>query len=128
MTQGTQGGSVLSFVVIGGILVLLLLGGVYFVRQRTGAEAVNQPAPVSDQSKTESDKPKEDQAAKDKKDESSSETKPSTDSSRQQSSEVPAATLPQTGPAETFTALLATMLLTGALTAYIRSRREFLSL
>lgn len=127
MTQRTQGGSILSFVVIGGILVLLLLGGVYFVRQRTSGETAAEPAPapVSDQSKTESDKPKEDQAAKEeKKDEPSPETKPSTNSSSSNRTTA----LPQTGPAETISVLLALALITGAFTAYLRSRREVLSL
>jgi LPXTG-motif cell wall-anchored protein len=127
MTQGRQGGSVLSFVVIGGVLILLLLGGVYFVRQRTSVEAANQPtpAPTSDQSKTESDKPKEDQPVKEeKKEESSSETKSSTDSSSSNTTTA----LPQTGPIETVTLLLVPALLTGTFAAYIRSRREFSSL
>jgi cytoskeletal protein RodZ len=126
MTQKRQGGLVLSFVVIGGVLVLLLLGGVYFVRQRTSVEAINQPAPTptSEQTKTQSDKAKEDEAAKEQKDKTSSETKSSTNSSSSNTTTA----LPQTGPAETVGVLLALALVTGAFTAYIRSKREFLSL
>ena len=126
MTQGRQGGSVLSFVVIGGVLVLLLLSGVYFVRQRTSVEAVTipAPAPASDQSKTQSDKAKEDEAAKEQKDKAASEAKPSANPSSSNTT----AALPQTGPAETVTLLLVLSLLTGAFTAYIRSRHEYASL
>lgn len=134
MVRANQGGSVLSFLIIGGVLVALLIGGVYFVRSQAN-ESVAQA--TTDQQKK-SDMPEEaaptktdnkDKKAEDKK---TTETKPDT-SKKEAPAPTPSpaarpAELPQTGPAETVAAMLGVSLLVGTATAYYRSRSQRLAL
>lgn len=118
MVRANQGGSVLSFIVVGVILTAVLLGGVYFVRQQT-AVPVSTPSqgtqpPAADPKP--SDVPKEEP------------TKPQPQSSSQPTTAPTPATLPQTGPAESFIALVAVAALSVTSISYVRSRRPHLSL
>lgn len=132
MVRSNQGGSVLSFLIIGGVLVALLIGGVYFARtfandsvvQATGDQKQSNKSDKSDEATTttKSDDEKEKPQAPTAKPEASNpkpETKPVTPRP---------AELPQTGPAETLVALLGVGLLTGTATAYYRSRQHRLTL
>ena len=134
MVRANQGGSVLSFLIIGGVLVALLIGGVYFVRNRandTVARATTDQQKKSDSSHETTTTKSDDKKADNK----TTETKP--DTAKQ---EAPApkpstpptvsrpAELPQTGPAEAFIAMLGASLLAGAATAYYRSRSQRLTL
>jgi LPXTG-motif cell wall-anchored protein len=130
MGKVNQGGSALSFVIIGIILVLLLVGGTYFVRQRLLVQADNgrqttdtpQTKP-SDKTDTPEESKKEEPT---KTPETSQPVQP--DSTAQDTAAPPAANLPQTGPAETLSVILGAAFLTAALAAYMRSRRDYVSL
>ena len=54
MVRTNQGGSVLSFIIIGTVMTLLLLGGIYIVRQQVGIGA-SVPAPTQPQAPTSGD-------------------------------------------------------------------------
>jgi LPXTG-motif cell wall-anchored protein len=129
MNRANEGGSVLSFVVIGGILSLLLVGGVYFVRQQMTAEADTKPQTVSEPQATppenEPDTQNNDKAAEKNDQKTSAESSKPNNAAPQSSA---SATLPQTGPAESITAVLAVAFLSATFTAYVRSRREYVSL
>ena len=132
MVRANQGGSVLSFLIIGGVLVALLIGGVYFVRNQannTIAQATTDQQKKSympeEAAPTKTDN--EDKKAEDKK---ATETQPDT-SKKEAPAPKPAprpAELPQTGPAETIAAMVGASLLVGAATAYYRSRSQRLAL
>lgn len=126
MVRTSQGGSILSFIIIGVVLVLLLVGGAYFVRQKTQSPSGNAPVTTSPQTKA--------PAASDNKNTSDKNGAASPDSSSKQAvspdtTDKSAASggssnhLPQTGPTETFSALVVLGLVSGVVTAYIRSRR-----
>jgi hypothetical protein len=124
MAKVTQNGSVLSFVVIGGILVLLFVGGVYFVRQRTLAQPEVIPsttgAPAAEPNKNDTPAtPRKEEPAK--KDDNQSAPEQTTPNETQPDTSV---TLPQTGPAQTLMVLVELGLLTAVLTAYMRSRNQ----
>lgn len=122
-----QGGSVLSFVIIGAIVGLLLIGGVYVARQQTA-----QPEPLPPQ--TPIQKPETKKPSESKKQEK--ETTPSHSSTPQSSSPQTAPqpnppstnNLPQTGSAENIGSLLILATLSATVISYTRSRRPRLSL
>ncbi|HMI08869.1 MAG TPA: hypothetical protein VK497_00525 [Candidatus Saccharimonadales bacterium] len=134
MVKANEGGSVLSFVVIGAILVLLLVGGTYFVRQKLFVSAnsngqtpdTSQPKP-SDQTDTSKEPTKKDEPAKTP--DASQPAQPAQPSSPQQNTaSTPPAALPQTGPAETLSVAIGAAFLTATSIAYLRSRRDYASL
>jgi cytoskeletal protein RodZ len=128
MVKANEGGSVLSFVVIGAILVLLLVGGTYFVRQKLFVSAdsngqapdTSQPKP-SDQTDTSKEPTKKDEPAK-----TPDASQPS--NPQQNTASTPPAALPQTGPVETLSVVMGVAFLTAAFTAYLRSRSDYASL
>ena len=133
MVKANEGGSVLSFVVIGAILVLLLVGGTYFVRQKlsVNAETASQTPDTSksnpsDQTNTSKEPTKKDEPAKTPESPKPTPAQPSTPP--QTTASTPPAALPQTGPAETFSIVVGVALLTATFTAYVRSRRDYVSL
>jgi LPXTG-motif cell wall-anchored protein len=123
MVRTNEGGSVLSFVVVGVVILLMLVGGIFAVRQLT-----SQPAPLTqepakttpEQAKPQEQKPQES-------------TKPSSSEKEQAATpqtQTPAASnpeLPKTGPTETvgFTLVLALITLAGV--SYFRSRQALRS-
>jgi cytoskeletal protein RodZ len=124
MVRTNQGGSVLSFIVVGVVLVALFVGGAYTVhRLITQPE---QPAPVQPddrppQPDKAKDNPSKDQPQKSEdKSNKSSQNRSANNNTAQQK---PSTELPQTGPAELFGSLLALGLLTGSAVSYARSRR-----
>jgi cytoskeletal protein RodZ len=127
MVKANEGGSVLSFVVIGAILVLLLVGGTYFVRQKLSVNAqttgqspdTSQPK-SSDQTDTSKEPAKKEEPATP---EATQPTAPP-----QATTSTPPAALPQTGPVETLSVAIGVAFLTAAFTAYVRSRRDYVSL
>jgi cytoskeletal protein RodZ len=134
MVKANEGGSVLSFVVIGAILVLLLVGGVYFVRQKLFVNADNkgqtpdtsQPKP-SEKTDTSKEPAKKDEPAKTP--DTSQPTQPAQPTNPQQNTAGTApVALPQTGPVETLSIAIGAAFLTAAFTAYVRSRRDYASL
>jgi len=111
MTEANRGGSLLKFTIITVILAAALVGTIYGVRQNMSP----QPTPsISKPSVTDKDKP----AKKD------NPVEPSKEQSRPPAiHEAAPIALPQTGPAETLSSLLAVGLLSMAIVAYFQSRR-----
>jgi LPXTG-motif cell wall-anchored protein len=130
MVRTNQGGSVLSFIIIGAVMVLLLAGGAYIVRQQSHRGTLT-PAPtqISKTPAPSGNKPATSTPQKpaDKKPQSAPTPQPSPALTPQpvpSSPSTPATSqLPHTGPAETMSSLLAVGLLTGVSVAYLRSRR-----
>lgn len=132
-----QGGWAGSFVIVGIVLALLLLGGVYFLKSKevneqlaTGTDSSLQTEDKSDQKNT--DEQSDQQPAKDDntksetKDAESTDKKATDSTSADQSSNAAessdAAQLPQTGPADTAASLAVFTALSYSVVAYIRSR------
>ncbi len=132
-----QGGWAGSFVIVGIVLVLLLLGGVYFLKSKevneqlaTDTDSSVQTEEKSDQKNTGEDSDKQST----KNDGTKSETKGAENTDKQaadsSSARGPrstaesgdAAQLPQTGPADTAATLAVFAVLTYSVIAYIRSR------
>ncbi len=126
MRRSNQGGSLAGFIIIGAVLALVLVGGLYGIN-RYNAEQ-NKTIASSDESKKETE-PKKDDA---KKDEKSSDTPipndattiPSTNMSTEEAKDQVAAAqqLPQTGPADMVLQLIAIASLSFATVYYARSR------
>lgn len=128
MASSNQGGSILSFLVVGGALAALLVGGTYLVQQRATQSATNQPPVVvqpTNQPAGEGDKkvtpPAEDKkvAVEPKKEEAQKEAPKTVP----QTATPPATELPRTGPVEMISSIIGAGLLSGMLVAYMRSRR-----
>lgn len=140
MANSNQGGSILSFLVIGGVLTALLVGGAYLVQQRstrsstTPAPVVVQPvgqtpdkadtttAPIADDKKvaveTKKEEPKKEAPKPAAQQPAPATTKPA-----------PAtAELPKTGPADFLSSIIGAGLLSGMIVAYTRSRRSSVTL
>lgn len=129
MASSNQGGSILSFLIIGGVLVAGLIGGAYYVQQRSNAAdsgnapIVTQPAAQSNDATDKKPAPAttdEKTAAEPKKEEAKANPAPA---ATPQPVTPPATQLPKTGPAETISSLLGIGLLSGMIVAYVRSRR-----
>lgn len=126
MVRTRQGGSIFNFIIIWVVLALLVIGGVYFVRQQLHSGITKTSAPTtSDKSKQGNDKSKNNGT-------SGSQPAPSSPPasapapSQSPTSSAPASpskTLPQTGPAETLSTVLGVGTLGYITTAYLRSRR-----
>lgn len=114
MVRTNQGGSIISFIVIGAVLAALLVGGVYFLNQHQQSTSTpSAQSPRSDQSnqpRPESEK------------EESQALAPDT------SSQHATTQLPSTGAKETLGTLLSVGLISGVSISYVRSRRSHLSL
>jgi LPXTG-motif cell wall-anchored protein len=133
MASVNQGGSILSFLLIGGILTAVLVGGAYFVQQRVGgtttdkAPVVVQPANQSpDQAANKPTPPADDKkvAVEPKKEEPKKEAP----KAAPQTTTPPTTELPKTGPVETISSIVGAGLLSGMLVAYVRSRRTSVTL
>lgn len=149
MRQSGERGSVLGFVIVGAVMAILAIGGVYAL-SRYHASLGDQPANAANQasddgttdmnhesasssSDTSSSDNATDQQSTDSSDASSQETGQSatsnenattTDTDSNAASSSTTTALPQTGPRETFMTTLGLMLIAGSLVAYIRSRRQ----
>lgn len=121
MASSNQGGSILSFLVIGGALAALLIGGTYLVQQRATQSTADQ-SPVAVQPTNQS--PKEDE----KKTPPPAEEKKEAPKAAPQTTTPPATELPKTGPAEMISSIIGAGLLSGVLVAYARSRRASVTL
>ncbi len=132
MVRTNQGGSVLSFIIIGVVAVSLLVGGVYYVRQQIDASNAEPVRPEPQQAEekqqqnpekksSEAPAPKDDGAQR--KERQQQMAPPSASSDTDKSAE-----LPQTGPAEFLATVAALGLLSASGVSYLRSRRPELSL
>lgn len=127
MRNAGQGGSVLGFILGGVLLTVLLVGSVYMIHQKGQAPANQQPSVPARQPAPAPDKPApEPQKETTQEDTSSPSSFNPPASSRPQSQQQGTSStprLPQTGPGEALLSAFALALLSGALAAYIRSRR-----
>lgn len=132
MGQAKQGGSILGYVIVGGVLTLLLLGGVYALRTYwSGAPAGNSgevadnpksaPAPAPE-GKADTDKQKAD-ADKDKQP-----AQQATPPASIPKTATPPTELPQTGPVDTLLSAMVLGILVVSLGVYLQSRRLATSL
>ncbi len=136
MVRTNQGGSILGFVIIGGVMALLLVGGAYLVRHNLNS--TSDGAPIAVENDTEPEQPADDDAVTpdeeqpDAQEEQDDASQDST-ASDEQSPSVHADTgspehLPQTGPGETIVGALLLGSIAGAAVAYKRSRDAIASL
>jgi uncharacterized surface anchored protein len=125
MVRTNQGGSVLSFVAIGVLIVALFIGGAYVVRQR-----VTQPEPgmVPAQKITPSEPEKQQSKVPESQDKKAPQNSKEQSSGSQPSDTNGTSELPQTGPAGSLASLFVVGLLSAMVVSYARSRRLDLSL
>ncbi len=122
MVRTEQGGSVLGFVIVSVVLAALLVGGVFMINRRDTPV----PAPETTQPPAE-EKPAETPAPP--KENQPQPTPPSGQSTPTQlPSNGPVHEIPQTGPAETIMTALAIAFMSGAIVAFVRSKRHLASL
>lgn len=129
-----QGGWAGTFVVVGVVLLVGLVGGVYFLKSQTSDQlATNDDGASSEIERTleeasSDNKPADKRSAEQENSKPDSEKKPnvtpdsSSDKSPQSNSDDQEVKLPETGPGDVFAKLLAITALTAASVAYLRSR------
>ncbi len=134
MGRTKQGGSVLSFIIVGIVLLAALAGGVYWYRQvfvpHTAPEVSTKPASPSDTSDStkNSNSSQSSDQSKPKPSDSSSNSTNSAPSQPATPAPQPSSQLPKTGPADTIATMLILGVLTAATAAYGQSRRILRSL
>ena len=145
MARTDQGGSILGFAIIGGVMALLLIGGAYVVRHNLDSVAEEAPAAVeespedevAENSDTESEQSSQDEnqdqqedtpdfipgaSSEDDSDTTSQTDQPTVETSPSETTANSEHNLPQTGPGEVIVAGLLMSGAIGALAAYLRSR------
>jgi len=120
VVRTNQGGSVLGFIVIGVAMALLLVGGVYLVRQQINTPSSQGPAQTPQPPKPQPEKP---QPTKPNQGTVTPDQTTAPTALPQTPPPSPSSELPKTGPAETVSVLAALLLLTLAGVSYVRSRR-----
>ena len=126
MGRTKQGGSILGYVIVGGVLALLLLGGAYALRNYWSgkpAEVAKQPAATKQDEKkdTPPQAPAQTQAPS---------TQPAAPAAPSPSPSAGRGTqqLPQTGPADTLLSVAVLVIIIASLEVYRQSRRLVASL
>ena len=138
MVRTNQGGSMINFLVIGGAMALLLIGGAYAVRRNFGpadrspqvAVSDNDNEPTKDEAEN-SQKPTE--SEEEKKDQPDTAQGDSGNDTNAQNPDTlvpapvttgqPAGNLPETGPSDMLLGSVMLSTLTAMLVAYVQSRR-----
>ena len=121
MARTNQGGSILGFVLIGGVLALLLVGGAYLVRKNTELPADTSVAPEMGQTEKKPDKTEEKPKSAPEKEE-----KQTNNNAQKEQDNIPATgtdELPKTGPAQTILTVVMLGILVGVSVSYVQSRR-----
>lgn len=114
-----QGGSILTFIVVAVVVAALLIGGVFWLRQRgeiareAAKVTVNRDVPPKQEASQKSD---------DKKDTAKTPVTDKRESSEESKSQP--SQLPETGPTEAVLSIFALAVLAYAVTRYISSRSE----
>jgi cytoskeletal protein RodZ len=133
--QGGENGSLAGFIIVGVLLALVLVGGIYGLNRYNAQKASEETTASQDDKKAEDTSKNSDQAAK--KDDadtstssSSDKTQPDipTDSDSSKSSTasnqgVESNALPQTGPSDVMTTMVTIALLTFAAAHFVQARR-----
>lgn len=140
MKRENERGSVLSYIVMGGVLVTLFIGGAYLVRHYTslptaGGTTTQQPKPSTTQSGQGQSKTEQsnEQTSEEQPSQASSSQQPSSATAQQQEAasapQMSSTTqLPQTGPIETLGTVMMLAILGLTLAYYLRSRTALGSL
>lgn len=149
MARRSEQGNVLGFVLVGALLVALLLGGIYVVRNNmahlatddgtsapiaadTDKESGNDAAPTGEENKAADNKTDEQRLKENLEAQSAAEKKAREQQAANSSTATPidkgatassAASLPATGPEEAVLPILGATLLAGTVLSYARSRR-----
>ncbi len=149
MARRSEQGNVLGFVLVGALLVALLLGGIYVVRNNmapiatddgasapiaadTDKESGNDAAPAGGENKAADNKTDEQRLKENLEAQSAAEKKAREQQAANSSTATPtdkgatalsAASLPATGPEEAVLPILGATLLAGTVLSYARSRR-----
>jgi hypothetical protein len=127
MVRTDQGGSILSFVIVGAVLASLLVSGAFIVNRQAYQphDVASSPAPVTNtSSKTTKNTPPTSGAEQAPPVTSPPEkTKVAPTNKPVQPASSPAAQLPHTGPVQTFAGSIGLGCLTYIITAYIQSRQ-----
>lgn len=121
MARTNQGGSILGFVLIGGVLALLLVGGAYLVRKNTALPADTGAAPETAQTEKKPEKTEEKPQSAPKK-----EDKQTNNNAQKEPEAIPGAgadELPKTGPAQTVLTIVMLGILVAVSVSYVQSRR-----
>lgn len=118
-TRTNQGGSVVTFLIVGGILVAVVVGGIYAVQRRS--QETPSPSPVVSTSPSASPSPAGTSVP-------NPTTNPGSQSTQPPASVPQGSTIPSTGPSDDFISVVAFAVLSGLLVAYVRSRRSRLRL
>ena len=128
MGRTKQGGSILGYVLVGGVLVLLLIGGAYALRNFwSNAPATTEVA----QERGNDTPPAETKPEEQKPSESAQNPAPAQPPSDQPTPASPApgaSQLPQTGPADTLLSVSILVILVACVALYVQSRRFAASL
>lgn len=129
-----QGGWAASFIIVGAVLVLGLVGGVYYLKQQSDAGQDKAPVAVTtpDESSNQQNDDTDQRNEENKAEQSAGGTLPGTQQQPLTTTPSPssdsAARLPETGPSDTFDKLFAVTSLTVAGVIYLQSRRQASSL
>jgi len=130
--RGTnQGGSLAGFIVVGVLLTLVLVGGLYglnrYNAEKAGEEVMTEEQAGTEDTSTDTAAERERTATEDKKETTPSNGSSSATSDPGDATSTPTAgsssdTLPQTGPTDTLYAIFVVSLLAFVATHYVRSR------
>lgn len=125
MVRTKQGGSVLTFIIGGVFLIILLVGGIYWISQQNRSNNAPLPTPQApiEPAPRPSNEPMNPDRTHQQRDNAES-TPPQLPSNGQPT----ASELPTTGPREMLTSSFIFALLCGVAISYVRSRRETASL
>jgi LPXTG-motif cell wall-anchored protein len=131
MGQAKQGGSILGYVIVGGVLTLLLLGGVYALRTYWSGAPAGDSGEVADNPKAAPVPAPEGNADKDKQHTDTDKPQPAQQATPPASipkTATPPTELPQTGPVDTLLSAAVLGILIMSLGVYLQSRRLATSL
>lgn len=144
ITRTNQGGSVVTFAVVGAILVVLLAGGIYYAYQRGSQVRTGEPLIGSTEHKTaapSTPKSTDNSGKSSDKSDSTGQPQPQTStttpepntqspspSSTGSSSSQASGKIPQTGPADTMYLLVSVAIVAFATARYLRSRASLRTL
>ena len=113
-----QGGSILTFIVVAVVVAALLIGGVFWLRQR--GEIAREAAKVT----VNRDVPPKQEASQKSDDKKDTAKTPVTDKRQSSEGSKQPSQLPETGPAEAVLSILVLAVLAYTVTRYISSRSE----
>ncbi len=113
-----QGGSILTFIVVAVVVAALLIGGVFWLRQR--GEIAREAAKVT----VNRDVPPKQEASQKSDDKKDTAKTPVTDKRQSSEGSKQPSQLPETGPTEAVLSILALAVLAYTVTRYISSRSE----